>query len=238
MLVFPEPISMIVGADLTDGTTHGLVQFDHRKGSAVLTFRPLQTAQTVFAQIISGETVYFCRLSPGAKPDSVVTIAAPVGNQAQAVPIEDVYAQKLELPQERLRQFIELARSAAVLRNSLPDEYEGSQAIDVATVKRSGVFETRIEKIRRFPKSDVLVFFGTITNKGDIPASISSNRLRLVVGESRVMIPNLASSISQTLGVGESVRFECVLAGDGQGNRLHLSIRNRFTLDISVTPNP
>lgn len=238
MLVFPEPISMIVGAGLTDGASPGLVQFDHRKSSSVVTFRPLQTTQTVFAQIISGETVYFCRLNPEAKPDSVVTIAVPAGNQVIEVPVEEVFSQRLALPEERLRQFVELARSAAVLRNSLPNEYENSQSLEVSMSKRVGVFETRIEKIHRFPKSDVLVFFGTITNKGNVPVSISSDRLRLIVGESRKMTPNFVSPFNRIIGVGESVRVECVLAGDGNGNRLHLSIRNNFTLDISFLPNP
>lgn len=238
MLVFPEPISMIVGAGLTDGTLPGLVQFDHRKASAVVTFRPLQTAQDVFAQIIAGDNVYFFRFNPGARPDSVVTIAAPVGNQAQEVPVEEVFSQRLALPQERLRQYVELARSAAVLRNSLPDEYEGSQALDVSMMNRVGVFETRIEKIHRFPKADALVFFGTITNRGNASVSISSNRLRLIVGQSRKMIPNWAVPINKSVGAGESVRVECVLAGDGQGNRLHLSIRNKFSLDISAISTP
>lgn len=238
MLVFPEPISMIVGAGLTDGTTQGLAQFDHRKGSPVITFRPLQTTQTVFAQIISGETVYFCRLKPEARPDSVVTIAAPVANPSKEVPLEEVLSQRLVLPQERLRQFIELARSAAVLQNSLPEEYEGSQALDVAMVKPSGVFETRIAKIHRFPKSDVIVFFGTITNKGNVPVSISSDRLHLAVGQSRMMKPNCVSLSSNSVGAGKSVAFECVLAGDGNGNRIHLSIRNRFSFDILTNTTP
>ncbi len=238
MLVFPEPISMIVGAGLTDGASPGLVQFDHRKGSAVVTFRPLQTAQGVFAQIIAGGTVYFCRFSPAVRPDSLVTITAPVGGQSHEVPVEVVVSQRLELPKERLLQYIELARSASVLSNALPNEYEGSQALEVSMVNRVGVFETRIEKIHRFPKSDVLVFFGTVTNKTNVPVAVSSDHLRLTVGESRKMIPNWTSPINKNVGIGESVRFECVLAGDGQGNRLHLSIRNRFTFDISAISTP
>jgi hypothetical protein len=219
MLVFPEPISMIVGAGLTDGATAGLVQFDHRKNSPVVTFRPLQTEQSVFAQIIAGENVYFCRLSPGEKPDSVVTIATPVGNQAVEVPIEEVFSQRLALSQERLRQFVELARSAAVLRHASPKEYENSQSLEVSMERRAGVFETRIEKIHRFPKSDILVFLGTITNKGNVPVSISENRLQLIVGQSRKLTPNYISLFNRIIGVGESAQVECVLAGDGQGNR-------------------
>lgn len=238
MLVFPEPISMIVGAGLTDGTTPGLVQFDFRKGASVVTFRPLQTEQAVFAQIIAGESVYFCRLKPEARPDSVVTVAAPAGNLPQEVPVEDVFSQRLDLSKERLRQFIELARSSSVLSKSIPDEYEGLQAIEVAMVFRVGTFETRIEKIHRFPKSDILVFFGTITNRGAVPAAVSWNRFRLIVGESRRMVPNLVSAINQSLGAGETVRFECVLAGDGKGTRTNLSIRNRFALDVSPISKP
>lgn len=238
MLVFPEPISMIVGAGLTDGTAPGLVQFDHRKGSTVVTFRPLQTAQGVFAQIIAGESVYFCRFNPGAKPDSVVTIAAPVGNSTKEVPVEEVASQRLALPQERLRQLVELARSAAVLRNALPNEYEGSQALEVSMANRVGAFETRIEKIQRFPKSDALVFFGTVTNRGNVSVSISTDRLRLIVGGTRKLIPNWMSPLNQSFRVGDSVHFECVLAGDGQGNRLHLSIQNKFSLDISAISTP
>lgn len=238
MLVFPDPILMIVGAGLTDGTLPGLVQFDHRKGSAVVTFRPLQTEQAVFAQIIAGETVYFCRLKPETRPDSVVTISASDGSSPRAVPLEDVFSQRLDIPRERLKQFIELARSSSVLSKSIPDEYDSSQAIKVEMAYRSGALETRIEKIHRFPKSDTLVFFGTITNRGPVPAAVSWNRFRLIVGESRRMVPNLTSAINKSLGAGETIGFECVLAGDGEGNRMNLSIRNRFALEVSAISKP
>ncbi len=235
MLVFPEPISMIVGAGLTDGTTPGLIQFDHRKGSGVVTFRALQIDQPAFAQIISGEVVYFCRLKAEARPDSVVTVIAPVGKQASEVPVEEVISQRLVLSGERLHQLLELARSAAVLRQALPVEYEGYQSsLEVASSSRVGNFETRIEQVHRFPKSDSLIFFGVVTNKGSVPMPIQS-WIRIRVG-GRTLCPNWVSPITKNLNSGESVRVECVIAGDGQGNRLHLSIRNRFSLALVPTP--
>ena len=232
MLVFPEPISMIVGAGLSDGTTSGLIQFDHRGNSAVITFRALQNSQPAFAQIISGEVVYFCRLKAEPRPDSVVTIAAPAAKQASAVPVEEVVSQRLVLSGERLHQLVELSRSAAVLRQALPVEYEGYQSsLEVSAPNRAGNFETRIEQIHRFQKSDSLVFFGVITNKGSVPMPIQSSRIRIRVGD-RNLCPSWVSSIAKNLNAGESVRVECVIAGDGQGNRLHLSIHNRFSLNL------
>jgi hypothetical protein len=237
MLVFPEPISRIVGAGLTDGSSPGLVQFDHRKDSPVVTFRPLQAESEVYAQIIAGEIVYFCRLKPGPRPDSVVTVAVPAANRPAEVPVDAVFFQRLELPQERLRQFAELARSVSILKDSIPDEYEGFQSVEVAMVNRVGEVEMRIDKVHRFGKSDVLVFFGAITNRGSAAVEVRSDRLRIVTGESRRLIPNWVTPLRKSIGVGESVPIECVLAGDGLGTRMHLSIRNRFAMTISKTPN-
>lgn len=238
MLVFPEGISMIVGAGLTDGTTPGLVQFDHRKGTSLVTFRPLQLTETVFAQIISGESVYFCRLKPEGRPDSVVTIAALNGNQeaVAAVPVEDVFAQRLAIPKERLRQLIELTRSSSVLGKAMPYEYQGSQEVDVSMANFSGGYETRIETIRRFPKEDALVFLGTVTNRGSMPLPLG--RLFITAGESRKLTPNLAISSKVKLGVGESANFTCVLAGDGQRKRVHLSLKNKFSVQFVPTSTP
>lgn len=236
MLVFPEPVSMIVGAGLTDGTSSGLVQFDHRRGSPVVTFRALQTNEPAFAQIISGEVVYFCRLKAEARPDSVVTIAAPSTTQASELPVEDVVSQRLSLSEERLRQLVELSRSAAVLRQALPVEYDGYQSsLEVAASNRVGNFEMQIEQIHRFPKSDSLVFFGVIVNKGNVPLPIQASQIRIQVGE-RILCPNWVSSIAKNLNGGESARVECVIAGDGQGKRLYLSLRNRFSLNLVQTP--
>lgn len=238
MLVFPEPITMIVGEGLTDGTRASLVQFDHRKGSPVVTFKPLQTTRAVYAQIIAGETVYFCRLKPEERPDSVVTVAAPTSSQtpAAAVPVEEVFAQRLAIPVERLRQLIELSRSASVLRTPLADEYQGYESMDVSLPFREDAYETRIEKICRFPREDVTVFFGSITNRSG--ASLALTGLVVAVGDSRKLIPNTVTFAQATLKPGQAARFQCVLAGDGKGRRIHLSLKNRWAIQLAAISNP
>ncbi len=236
MLVFPEPVSMIVGAGLTDGTTAGLIQFDHRRDSPVVTFRALQNDQPAFAQIISGERIYFCRLGIAERPDSVVTIDAPKKAVAD-VPVEQVVSQRLIFAEERLRQLVELARSAAILRQVVPDEFKGYQSLlEVSTSNKTGSLETRVDQLHRFPESDSLVIFGTVTNRGSAPVEFQTAALSIRVGDSRVLRPNWILPTEKILKAGESVRVECVVAGDGKGNRLHLSIRNRFSLNLVPPP--
>lgn len=237
MLVFPEPVSMIVGAGLTDGTTAGLVQFDHRRGSLVVTFRAMQAEQSAFAQIISGGNIYFCRLNFADSPDSVVTISPSAIKAAADVPLEEVVAQRLAVSEPRLRQLVELARSAAVLRQAVPDEFRGYEScLDVSVASRTGFLETRVDQVHRFPESDSLVVFGTVTNRGNAPVKFQAAAIRIRVGGSRILRPNWARPVPMSLQAGESARVECVVAGDGAGTRLNLSIRNRFSISVIHHP--
>jgi hypothetical protein len=238
MLVFPQPISMIVGEGLTDGAAPGLVQYDHQKGAAVVVFRSLQTTKGIYCQIISGETVYFCHMSPEAsRPDSVVTVAAPADNESvpAAVPVEEVFAQRLSIPSERMHQLIELARSASILKAKLPEEYVGYDSLLVSMPFAGDGYETRIERISRFSRDDSMVFFGTIKNLKSTPLELAG--IEVGVGDSRRMTPNSVTFTKQVLASGQSARFECILVGDGKNERLHLSLKNRFTIQLSQNSN-
>ena len=235
MVVTPEPISMIVGSGLTDGTAPGAVQFDHRKGSNVVTFRSLETSSTSYAQIISGSIVYFFRLEISARPDSVVIISnGASGTSSAAVSVDEVIAQRLSYSQEQLRRFAELAKSAPVLQKALPAEYEGFVEVGVSEISRSGDLEIKLEKASRFPKADVIVFSAIGSCRGTA-APFKTEDLSLLIGGSRRMKPSFVSSMPVSFQPGETVRFQLVLAGDGNGKRMHLSIENQFTIVLSST---
>lgn len=235
MIRFPGQVSMISGSGLTDGTREGLVQFDHRKGTDLVTFRALQIEKPVFVQIVSGDTVTMLRLQPGEHPDSVVTIRGAMADGTPEIPREEVVGDRLEISQERLRQFVELARSSNLLSRARPEEYRGYQRIGVNHTLTRGNLDTRIESIHRFPQSDVLVFFGTIRNSGKAVEVLNSRNIHILAGDRRQLDPGWLSLQSGNLRAGEVRRIECVVAGDGKGNRLHLSIRNPFA--IICTPN-
>lgn len=230
MIRLPEQVTMISGTGLTDGTREGLVQFDHRKGTDLVTFRALQKVKPVFVQIVAGDTVYMLRLQPGEHPDSVVTIRGAMADGSPEISRAEVVGDRLEIPQERLRQFVELSRSSGLLSRVRPEEYRGYQRIEVTHAWKRGNLETRIESIHRFPESDALVFFGTIRNSGRAVVDFDSKNIRILAGERRQLEPGWLGLKAGKLSAGEVRRIECVVAGDGKGNRLYLSIRNPFAI--------
>lgn len=225
LLLFPEPVTLVLGEGLSDGKTQGKVQAQLAEDKRVLIVRSIEAQSEVLMQVMVGEEAYAFRLQYDEQPASIIRFggakALPKAKEVSA----DQAREGAVFPSEaRQRQLLRLAKQANVLQSQLPDEYEGYQAKNFETSSWGKSVSCTLQHVARFPKDHALVVFGMVTNLGEQP--ITEGLLGLQVGKARLYpLP-----FSGVIKAGETYRFATLLLGDGAGNPLHLSLENDFKL--------
>jgi len=225
LLLFPEPVTLVLGEGGSDGKTQGKVQAQLAEDKRVLILRSIEAQSEVLMQVMVGEEAYAFRLQYDERPASIIRFGG-----AKALPkAEEVSADQAResavFPSEaRQRQLLRLAKQANVLQSQLPDEYEGYQATNIEIITWGENFSCTLQHVARFPNDHALVVFGMITNLGDQP--ITKGSLGLQVGKARLY----SLPFSGVIKSGGTYKFATLLLGDGAGNPLHLSLENDFKL--------
>lgn len=229
LLLFPEPVTLVLGEGISDGKTQGKVQAQLAEDKRVLVLRSIEPQSEVLMQVMVGEEAYAFRLQYDERPASIVRFGgAKALPKAKEVSEEQAREEAAFPSNARQRQLVRLARQANVLKSQLPDEYEDYQARDFNTVSWGANFSCSLSHIARFPKDQAMVVFGTIVNLGNEP--LTTDSLRLKVGAIRDYPLPFSKPQPRSIRSGESLKFVTVLLGDGEGNPLHLSLDNDFQL--------
>jgi hypothetical protein len=232
LLLFPEPVTLLIGEGITDGQREGRVQAQLAEDKRVVVLRSIAPDATALMQIMVGPEAYAFRLQHDEHPASIIRFG---GGQRfpKAKEISVGQAQKnFAFPsQARQHQLIQLAKQAGVLKSQLPDEYQGYQSRDFNEVTWGSGVSCTLKHIARFPQDHSMVVFATITNLSE--DLVKSGSLNLKVGGGRSYPLPFSGPKASPLKHGESYSFATLLLGDGSGNPLHLSLENDFELTFN-----
>ena len=232
LLLFPEPVTLLIGEGITDGQSEGKVQAQLAEDKRVVVLRSLVPDTTALMQVMVGTEAYAFRLQHDEQPASIVRFGGGQGFP-KAREISVGHAQKnFAFPsQARQHQLVRLAKQANVLRTQLPDEYQGYQSRDFNEVTWGSGVTCTLKHIARFPRDYSMVIFATITNLSRQP--VGKGSLSLKVGGERSYPLSFTGPKAGPLKHGESYSFATLLLGDGSGNPLHLSLGNDFALTFN-----
>ena len=239
LLVFPEPVTQIFGAGLTDGQTPGLVQCQQPENSKLIVLQQLEPESEVLMQVVMADKAYAFRLTSSETPASVINFRdGERFTPAQTVPAEKAKPANNPLSPERLRDLIALTQKAAFLGPQLPTEYEGFESKAVSYRNSTGVLTTRVEAVARFQNEDALIFIGKVRNEGERTVLLSQCIGRMKVGSNNGQGdygPNLLIAKSDSLAPGKEVSFQGILVGDGRGGAAHFSLKNQIELSLQTS---
>lgn len=236
LLVFPEPVTLIVGAGLSDGSTPGDVHYQHAKNPKQLVLRQLTAGSTVLMQVAMGEQTYAFELSTGENPDNIIRFHQnPVLGPAVELDEEQVRQQMLDVPEERQFQLTRLVEGESVLRPTLAAAYEDYFSTKVSHTSESHGLQVTIHRVARFAQEDAIILVARIENLSSKTIDLTHWQASILVGEQQIAFAptNLAPS-QHIIPPGQQIDCSIVLVGDGRGQRLHLDPRkNRFLLTFT-----
>lgn len=224
VLQFPETVTMVVGAGLTNGTTEGLVQFEHPPNSKSVVLRGLVKEGRVLVQAMTRGEVFAFRLIPDEEPDSIVRLTA-LAPEVLAAAGERA---SLAVEQDRIDQVIASACAAFEGKGS-----EGLEMHKVHNLWRGEEFETLLEMAARASADDVMVFKGLIRNLGTDDLDVTKLTPTLLVAKAREVQVARFDTIEKVVKPGEYSHFVMTVVGDGNGARGNISIKNRFDVALA-----
>ncbi len=229
LLLFPEPVTLVLGEGISDGKTQGKVQAQLAENKRVLVLRSIEAQSEVLLKVMVGQEAYAFLLQHDKRPASIVRFGeVKAFPKAKEVSAEQARESGSFPSRGRQRQLIRLARQADVLKTQLPEEYQEFQARDFNSVSSGDSVSCALTHLACFPKDQTMVVFGTIKNLGNEP--IATGTLGLKVEGKRFYLLPFNNSKYGSIKPGEPFKFVTVLLGDGQGNPLHLSLENNFQL--------
>lgn len=236
LLVFPEPVTLVVGAGLSDGSTPGDVHYQHAKNPKHLVLRQLTAGSTVLMQIAMGEQTYAFELSTGDRPDNIIRFHQnPALGPAVELDEEQVRQQMLDVPEERQFQLTRLVEGESFLRPTLAAAYEDYFSTKVSYTSENHDLQVTIHRVARFAQEDSIILVAKIENLSSHPIDLSNRQASVLVGEQQIALsPTFLAASQNTIPPGEQIDCSVVLVGDGHGQRLHLDPRkNRFLLTFT-----
>ncbi len=240
LLLFPAEVTLITGQGLTTGETPGQVQFQQGEGNPrIISLRMLKAEAAPIMHVALAEQVFVFRLTASDHPATLVRFQLDPKKShlvPQAIEIGPDEAKKSQLPTSfgRLKQMADLVRQESSLRGRLPEAYPSYQSYEPnLTLPQVAGLSLQIHRIARFAAEDTLVFFGTLQNNRKTTYRHSSNLVSLKVGDQQAFPGARNLQARPSTPAGESTHVWVLLAGDGQGNPLHLSLKNQFTLQLN-----
>lgn len=235
LLLFPKPVTLVIGEGITNGKQPGVVQAQIAEDPRVIILKALEPKAEVLLQVIVDQEPYAFKVDFDDQPMSIVRFHG----ELQLSPTKEISRESLEKKREfpspaRQRQLIGLASNAKILRSQLPNEYKNYQSRDFQQSHQGKLLSTALLKIARFPEEQALVIYGRIKNTGSAPAT--PQKLYLQVGSQRFYPLPFSQHGNKALAPGEELSFVTVLIGDGQGGSLHLSLDNEYRLVFNPQP--
>jgi len=233
LLIFPEKVTLAMGHGLTDGSVAGVIHQEHAKDSKVLVWRYLGGADKILVQVMLDGEAFAFRVFESDSPETVIRFVRKKGPKpAQRITLPKDTKKKRRMSQARREQLLMLARSSAVLKSQLPNEFQNFKSLVVSSDHFESGISTTIQRVARFSDEDALLLFGSVTNTGEKAIRLESRQAYLIVGKKRQYLLQKPSFGEAVLAPREKTNFECSLIGDGRGGKAHLSVENRFRLRL------
>lgn len=229
VLQFKEQVSMVSGAGLTDGSTPGLVQFEHPKSSGRIVLRSLGPNGRVLMQVATGGEIFVFRLNYDQSPDSLVRLVEIDRRPNSSVPV-DVSLEKVEMLHLQAKEAL-----GGIGANTGPFIFEARGQGWREVIEG---FEISVDKVGRASVEDAVVVTGRVrSTKGN---AFDSSRMTasLSIGPNRSVPATKFQIDAQMVAQKQEVEFILLVIGDGHGYRANFSIRNRFGVLIELNSPP
>lgn len=236
LLIFPKPVTLILGFGLTDGKVDGVVQYQHEADAKLVVLRQLKEgAEPVMQIMLDGEQqAYVFRLQPSEKPASVIRFVEAGKNLvAQKLSKEELSKLKAKPTKARQSELMRLTAEASFLRERISQEYEGFQMKDVQLPSIQNGVTVTSTRVARFANEDAMIVIGTILNQSDKPFVPGDHTATFRVGLLKSYSPAQLLVSKQKVGSGGKAEFRGVIIGDGEGGPGHFSLENRITLELN-----
>ncbi len=234
LLVFPEPITTILGKGLTTAVSpHGSVLYQQgSENPKTLILRHVDAKSKVLMTVMSGDNAYVFRLEPSINPASVIYfVKGNLAQPAKEITKQEVLLQQRPLSDQRVDELFRLSHQAHSLRSKIPQEYVGYSDKHVHFQHTHGSIKTTIHHVSKFTKDKALIFSGIIHNTGSKPLYIQQYLGKLRVGKKRFYDPSSLRSNKQAIAPNSIARFQGILLG---GSHIQaLSLDNTFTLHLT-----
>ncbi|MDE3099485.1 MAG: hypothetical protein KGJ88_08415 [Verrucomicrobiota bacterium] len=228
---FPGPISAIDAANVTvDGSTPGLFQIAHTKGSPFFSVRALATNAVTDVNVRWNDRTYSLELHASDKPCYSVNFELP-NDQSFAPPSSPV-----AVTPDRLLALLDTAKAWPLLKEYRPAavadiqhvRYRRRQIMDYKT------YAVQIDEVFRFNPEDTLVFRLSLTNKTDDPLHYQPDGFWLRVGDR--LYPESFSDASGIIPPRSTSPAYFEVTGAPDGGRNDLSLKNKFIVLLDVFP--
>ena len=235
LLIFPKPVTLILGMGLTDGSVDGVVQYQHEGDPKLVILRQLKEKAAPLMQImLSGEEkAYVFRLHASERPASVIRYVE-VGKEliADKLSEEELAQFKVKPSKARQAELMRLTAEASFLQKRIPDEYEGFQSKQVQFTSFLGNMIMTTTRIARFANEDALVVFGKIHNRSNLLFAPGNYLATFRIGGLKSYSPTQLLVSKRVIAPGEEAEFRGLMLGDGAGGAGHFSLENRITLEL------
>lgn len=219
--VFPGALTALEGARISARIEDRPdVLLSHPAGAEFFSLRALAEEATAALNVVYRGKVYSFRFVTGGEPDrAVILIDQPLAGKLSRGPVAESWrtllAQAKQLSRE-VQQYPEMQSSLPRLRPESPTYYR--------------TFTAFVEEIVRFDTEDALVFTIRLENLADTPLRYDAEAL--AVRARHEIFPAILTDATGEVPARSVAQVHLVVAGDMEGRRANLSVRETFTVMV------
>jgi hypothetical protein len=219
--VFPGALTSLEGARISARADEQPdVLLSHPPGAEFFSLRALKEGATAALNVVYRGKVYSFRFVADGEPDrAVVFLAQPVTGGKSVLK-----------GREQLVALMARGKQAGRLEANFPDMRSALARLRVAQTTHYRTFTATIEEVVRFEAEDALFFRVRLENTDDEPLLYSTDALAI-----RVRHEIFPATLTEASGVvpPRGIAYAYLLiAGDAEGGRANLSVRENFTVMV------
>lgn len=220
-VMFPGPVTALDAAGIsTSPEDRPQVLLSHQSGTRFFTVRALRAGATAAANVVFRDRVYALAFASEGEPDRTVTFYEPTGEPATSPrPRPD-----------RLLALLDLAKNYVVLAQQYPAVVQRVERITPNTSGVQGELTAIVEEVIGFADEDTLVLRIRAENRGQRDYRYVPSHLGVRVGST--VFPVGLTDADGVIPAGRAVVFYLLIAGNPDGSRARLSLKNTFAVAL------
>lgn len=228
---FPGPISAIDAAEVTvDGSTPGLFQISHAKGSYFFSVRALVKKAVTNVNVRWNNRTYALELHESDEPFYSVIFEYQDDSIAPPIPVA--------VTPERLLALLDKAKAFPLLKAFHPEAVADVEYVNYTKNPQIMDYKTyavRIEEAFRFNPEDTLIFRVTLINRTAQALQYRPDGFSLRVGNR--IYPQSISDAAGTIPPNGTAPAYFAVTGTPDGGRNDISLKNDFTVILDAVPD-
>ena len=220
-VMFPGPLTAVEGAGVSrKPEDQPPVLIAHEPGTRYFSVRALRPGVTAATNVIFRDRVYAFIFTTDENPDRTVTFDETPSGESAATAKHPGPARFLSL--------LDRAKNYAALAKQYPALVQRVERATPATVSVVGDLTVTVEEAFRFETEDALVLRLHCENRSAAIARYAPAQLAVQIGD--LILPAALTDATGELPAGHAAVVYLVIAGQPDGRRAPLSVKNSFTI--------